>query len=39
MKFLFSRIHLEMKYVRESSSLIHILGTFSDNIHNWLGFH
>ena len=34
MKFLFSRIHLEMKYVRENSILIHILGIFSDNKHH-----
>ena len=38
MKFLQSRIYFEMKYLRENSTLIHILGILPDSKHNYLGF-
>ena len=38
MKFLQSHIYFEMKYLRENSTLIPILGILPNNKHNYLGF-
>ena len=38
MTFLQSHIYFEMKYLREKSTLIPILGILTNNKHNYLGF-